>query len=385
MHKSSAFSLVIPPHQLSQQATNSAFKPISTASVSSSSNTEAEMPIKIQANKAKPHLKSLNAFGGVKSGDTTSKANIENSTSSQSSWSSSSSSTSYSSASKSPPKVRQPPTSAPTSSISVLTNNESTYKKPCLISPRKVVQAGTDLKIHVQNQQGEFEATSSSFQTGNMCGYLWQSRDSSGGIKSTSSSSLSQLKLAAMNQQGGDPAEPRQFEKFWFSLNASLCCLIYWHEKYEQDLGKFPVGKYELAKCCQVLKNGGASADLTDDTEFKLNLHQGALSLTLKATSLEKKLGWCEALKHAIENLASLCNKCKPKLIVNPMPLTSQMHMTSQVPMLGSPPPPPPPQQQPPSSAHMSPNTSGNAAFYQQEPPASTDSIFVSDLLPHYD
>ena len=27
---------------------------------------------------------------------------------------------------------------------------------------------------------------------------------------------------------------------------------MYWNDKYEQDLGKIPLGKYELNKCCQV-------------------------------------------------------------------------------------------------------------------------------------
>ena len=38
-------------------------------------------------------------------------------------------------------------------------------------------------------------------------------------------------------------------------MNTNLCTLMYWNDKYEQDLGKIPLGKYELSKCCQVSKD----------------------------------------------------------------------------------------------------------------------------------
>jgi len=116
------------------------------------------------------------------------------------------------------------------------------------------------------------------------------------------------------------------FEKFWFSLNKSLSCLIYWHDKYEQDVGKFPLGKFELTKCCQLiyenannLTSSTASVSDFQGLEFKISFHQGTSTAHFKAASMEKKIMWCEALKLTCEQIANICVKCKPKLIVNPM------------------------------------------------------------------
>lgn len=317
-NKSSAFSLVVPPHQLHQQQqtskhnTNSAFKPINSCN-----NPTTTEPIKIQTNKSKSTLMSkpsepLNPK----------LTPIETSSSSQSSWTSTSSSSS-SSSSKSPPKTRNIPVQH--SGTSVSTDQSLNYKKPCLISPRKTLP-GTDtfadltqsgnlsnsslnkgLKINVRQEKDilantdEFDSQSrkhripkTSFGTlaSNMAGYLWK-------------------------QSGSESNEPEKFEKFWFSLNTSLCCLIYWNDKFEQDLGKFPIGKYELTKCC-------LATEFDESLEFKLTFHQNQNSLGLKATSMEKKASWLEAVRNTIDNISNICSKCKPKLIVNPMPLASQ-------------------------------------------------------------
>lgn len=118
-----------------------------------------------------------------------------------------------------------------------------------------------------------------------------------------------------------------QGEKYWFSLNSNLCCLMYWKDKYEQDIGKFPIGKFDFAKCCTILTGSsmnGHQSEHIDNNLFKISFHQNAMSITLKANSFETKLNWCESLKYMIENLANNCVRCsKPKLIVNPMPLIS--------------------------------------------------------------
>jgi len=116
-----------------------------------------------------------------------------------------------------------------------------------------------------------------------------------------------------------------EFDKFWFSLNTGLSCLFFWNDKYEQDLGKFPLGKFELTKCCQVVdENSGnnltvATSSGSSGLVFKISFHQGANGVVLKATSADKKAMWCEALRHTCEQVAAVCAKCKPKLIVNPM------------------------------------------------------------------
>lgn len=308
-NKSSAFSLVIPPNQLMQQNNHqhSAFKPIV--------KTGESLPIKIQTtrDKSKTTLNSQHQTTNkiIDTNPTKSQlqknisSNIETSSSSQSSWTSTSSSSS-SSSSKSPPKTRP---------IQLAVNDQTThnYNKPCLISPRKS-SLQTDqksesviIKENSPSPQSTRHRPKNSFGTlgSNTSGYLWKHRDSS--TKSTSQSNLSQLKLSTTYHTENND----KFEKFWFSLNTSLCCLIYWNDKYEQDLGKFPLGKYELAKCCQVVES--------IDSEFKVNFHQNSGSITLKATSMEKKLAWVDSLKHTIDNLANICTKCKPKLIVNPM------------------------------------------------------------------
>lgn len=352
-HKTSAFSLVVPPQQKQQMPNfNSAFRPVNT--------TVSNKIIEQRAQNV----------------DLVKKGCSSASSSEASSWSSSSSS---SSSSNSPPKTRQ------SNLISISTEQNSNYKKPCLISPRKQLDSANklddsyasllasnsalilasptslnkSLTIKVRNEnetdkqlspinkesqsqqnieiidltnktnrliQHQRKSTLNSNASVNLSGYLWKTRDS----YSTSNSFKSTNNPINDNQQ---------FERFWFSLNTNLCCLIYWNDKHEQDLGKFPVGKYELAKCCQIFQQHQQS-------EFKLTFHQNTVSLNIRGNSIETTVNWYESIKHIIENLSSFCVKCKPKLVVNPMPLsvgiTSNSSTSSQTAS------PQPVQQQPP-------------------------------------
>lgn len=366
-NKSSAFSLVVPPNQLQQQQqpinSNSAFKPINSSNVLAKNADNSHLPIKIQANKSKLNTQQQQQQQPKPTSnqqDPTKVSAIEtsSSSSSQSSWTSTSSSSS-SSSSKSPPKTRaatatptnntahQQSSSAPAASLPEPSTTpldlippaqqSQAYKKPCLISPRKATATTTttsssssssasdnnsDKEIIITKETSPSPKLSqrslqhrpkNSFGVlgSNTSGYLWKLCEPS--------SNLSQLKLAQSYYTTAKDIEHggNKFEKFWFSLNTSLCCLIYWNDKYEQDLGKFPLGKYELAKCCQIGK------ETEDALDFKLLFHQGAGSITLKATSVEKRHIWIETLKQTIESLSSICSKCKPKLIVNPMPLAT--------------------------------------------------------------
>lgn len=168
--------------------------------------------------------------------------------------------------------------------------------------------------------------------TANLAGYLWKLKDT---------------------QSSSSDAEP--YEKLWFSLNSNLCSLIYWNDKHEQDIGKYPLGKFELFKCCQVVKDlsttsaasclsstttstGNQQSKLISTTtfdylDFRLCFHQSSVnSITLRSSSLDNKISWCESLKYLIENLAAVCTKCKPKLVVNPMPLATASSTVSSVP-----------------------------------------------------
>ncbi|RNA12967.1 outspread isoform X2 [Brachionus plicatilis] len=212
-NKSSAFSLVAPP------TNNSAFRPVN--SLTNLLSNQNSLPL--QSNK----------LNKTQSSSAMISSNKNNSPSSSCSWSSSA-------------KPRP----------------SEDYKKPCLISPRKptieedsqpaspnlssssssstsstkslTIRVQTDLK----QQQQELDATlrnieiidltknsshstnsaNSKRRTNNLIGYLWKLKDS-------------------------NPTEntSNQFNKYWFSLNMNLCCLIYWNDKYEQDIGKFPI------------------------------------------------------------------------------------------------------------------------------------------------
>jgi hypothetical protein len=131
----------------------------------------------------------------------------------------------------------------------------------------------------------------------NISGYLWKLKDIS-------------------NNQTSSGANDN-YTKYWFNLNTNMCCLTYWNDKHEQDIGKFPIGKYELYKCCQIVKdwhtesNTNASSmsrkkdkTQTDEVlEFKINFHQNSSSIHFKANNIENKVNWCDALKHTIENI----------------------------------------------------------------------------------
>ena len=211
--KSSAFSLLNPAQPSSCNA-HSAFRPVTGPTTSSAI--------------------------------TKSNKNTPNQNSSSSSWSStcsSASSSSSSSSSKSPPKSRTPVTQTATPKVDP---TASDYKKPCLISPRKpepslTASESKSLTIAVSQQPqplqppkqqsspivAKSDTVASGTLVANLSGYLSKSRD----------------------------GESTSYEKYWFSLNTTLCTLMFWSDKYEQDLGKLPLGKYELSKCCQVTKD----------------------------------------------------------------------------------------------------------------------------------
>ena len=167
-------------------------------------------------------------------------------------------------------------------SATSLADQQQNYKKPCLISPRKAAssdlnqsinsnennftppppppqqqQSSKSLTITVTNQNQSLNAISSP-KTKN------DAADSS--PLSTLKSDVDSIRVNVITNptgylyksSGGGP-ESGGYEKYWFSLNTALCTLMYWNDKYEQDLGKIPLGKYELNKCCQVSKDVGSS------------------------------------------------------------------------------------------------------------------------------
>lgn len=162
--------------------------------------------------------------------------------------------------------------------------------------------------------------SSSSSSGPTMTGYLWKSKDSlSSGNNSNSNGN---------NGGGGGGGMismmlSGEYSKYWFSLSPSLASLVYWLDKHEQDIGKYPLGKYELLKCTHVSSQPAAHG--TDcSLEFRVQFHQGqGGQLCLRAATVEAKLNWCEAIRRVIESPAAggVCSKCKPKLVVNPMPL----------------------------------------------------------------
>jgi hypothetical protein len=165
----------------------------------------------------------------------------------------------------------------------------------------------------------------------NMCGYLWKFRTDStplnNQLNNKTALNTTSLPASIIEQQWSS-----KFDKCWFSLNQNLSCLIYWRDKYEQDLGKFPVGKLELTKCCSIKCSSDILSDSSDQQqlEFRIIFHQNPTNaVILRANCLQNKLSWCEALKHTIESISGICAKCKPKLIVNPMPLPQSPQSSS--------------------------------------------------------
>ncbi|RNA12964.1 hypothetical protein BpHYR1_052466, partial [Brachionus plicatilis] len=77
--------------------------------------------------------------------------------------------------------------------------------------------------------------------------------------------------------------------------------------------------KFELTKCCQIFANDQNS----NTNDFRLSFHQNTSTLTLRTSSHENKIGWCDSIRACIENQPNQCTKCKPKLVVNPMPAFS--------------------------------------------------------------
>ena len=153
-------------------------------------------------------------------------------------------------------------------------------------------------------------SSSSSSSGPTMTGYLWKSKDST-----------SSLGVGSMMMMGGNLGG--EFSKYWFSLSPSLASLVYWLDKHEQDIGKYPLGKYELLKCTHVSSQQTQGSGSDCSLEFRVQFHQGQGGhLSLRAATVEAKLNWCDAIKRVSESsAASMCSKCKPKLVVNPMPL----------------------------------------------------------------
>ncbi|CAF0783627.1 unnamed protein product [Brachionus calyciflorus] len=281
-NKSSAFSLVVAPQN------NSAFRPVTSLTNLLSSNNQSSLPLQIQPNNKMSKTQSSSAV----------IQNITNSPSS--SWSSSSSS-------NSPPKTRQ---------------NED-YKKPCLISPRKQQQIEENSQPVSPNLSSSSSSSTSSAKSLTILVQSDIKNDLDTTIRNIEIIDLTKNKkrsnlvgyLWKMKEPTPNEHTSNQFNKYWFSLNLSLSCLIYWNDKYEQELGKFPLGKYELTKCCSISVNEG--------NDFKLTFHQNTVSITLRTSSFENKVTWCDSIRNCIENQSNQCPKCKPKLVVNPMPAFS--------------------------------------------------------------
>ncbi len=145
---------------------------------------------------------------------------------------------------------------------------QQNYKKPCLISPRKTPSLDLNqstttnitnetntksLTISVNNSQNQINTTliSSSPSTKKDDCSLKQHQIKATDIIDSSSRVNFTANLAGYLCKIGVEGSLTN-DKYWFSLNANLSTLMYWNDKYEQDLGKIPLGKYELNKCCQV-------------------------------------------------------------------------------------------------------------------------------------
>ncbi len=278
-----------------------------------------------------------------------------------------------------------PSTQAQTDSTSTSTaeltisSHSQIYKKPCLISPRKSGQQANNNNNNSSNNQDDSPA----YQLANSNSSLNVPNNNNNSMSSSTSSTSSTLStssnksltiqvrnsvddstfIADHNKKFKDTTDnnsKNEFidlttkknllttncsnvsgflllkskdnseafllnEKYWFSLNTNSCNLLYWNDKYEQDLGKFPLGKYELSKCSQLIKDIQTTTinhyenNISNDLAFKITFHQNSSYIILTAANKENKLSWCESIKHTIDNISSNCTKCKPKLVVNPM------------------------------------------------------------------
>lgn len=74
-----------------------------------------------------------------------------------------------------------------------------------------------------------------------------------------------------------------------------------------------------MTKCCQIFSNEANS----NTNDFRISFHQNSCTITLRASSHENKITWCDSIRSCIENQLNQCAKCKPKLVVNPMPAFS--------------------------------------------------------------
>lgn len=123
------------------------------------------------------------------------------------------------------------------------------------------------------------DSSSSMSSTGSgMSGYLWKSKDS------TSSLGVGSMMGLSLGMGG-------EFSKYWFALSPSLGSLVYWLDKHEQDIGKYPLGKYELLKCSHVSSQqaGSASGAHNDcNLEFRVQFHQGLFFSHIYLNKLNK-------------------------------------------------------------------------------------------------
>ena len=121
-------------------------------------------------------------------------------------------------------------------------------------------------------------SSSTSSSSTNLSGYLWKSKDSS---------SMSSLILGTSSSSGvvsgGSSMSGGEFSKYWFSLSPNLASLVYWLDKHEQDIGKYPLGKYELLKCSSVSSQQTSVVALGSECnlEFRVQFHQGNMTLTI--------------------------------------------------------------------------------------------------------
>jgi hypothetical protein len=264
----------------------------STSSVSSSGSTSG---IQQHLSSHHPAAKSLSIMVGQSmEGQTTTTNNIDKTASMR----------------KSPQKtLMKPPLdladSCSSSNSTTPTNGKANVEiidlnvqKPPISGSNPPSNSSANRPTHLKTATNSTGSTSvSKPAVSNLSGYLWKMKEQS--LQTNNSS--------------------HQFDKYWFALNISLNTLVYWHDKYEQDVGKYPLGKYELTKCCQLAAN---ITPVNDQLDFKIVFHlmnaNGASSaqfLLLRAGGPESKAAWCDAIKHVIEyGVNNSCTKCKPKL-----------------------------------------------------------------------
>ena len=280
----------------------------------------------------------------------------------------------------SPPAPPVDSTSTSTAELTISSHSQI-YKKPCLISPRKSGQQANNNNSNNNDDSSSYQLANSNSSSSLNVNNNNNNNNSNNSMSSSTTSTSSTLStssnksltiqvrnsvdestfLSDYNKKAKDTTDNSRNEfidlttkknlvttncsnisgyllkskdnsetlllneKYWFSLNTNSCNLLYWNDKYEQDLGKFPLGKYELSKCSQLIKDVQTTtinhyeSSSNSDLAFKLTFHQNSSFIILTASNKENKLSWCDTIKHTIDHISSNCTKCKPKLVVNPM------------------------------------------------------------------